>query len=295
MKRKTKNILTKTLTAVLAVGVVAGTAAGAKAIYDYSKEELKVIHPKFEVGGLNAEGKYVEQDNTLYTKEAFKCDDLSIKLDFDNDINYQIFYYDENDDFVRSTEVLDDDFEIKGTDLYSPYARIMVIPQWTDVEATEDKTLEELQVVNWKNISTFVSQLEIKVNKNDINLKEIRTDFINSGVEYEGKYIGYSGEFYTNELLGCTVYEFNILELTRKEINFEIVITYPEVPDDLDMEEGPDKYGPWVFGVVGYGSFDNKKVYKFTTNDKGVYVQEELQLSVNYHLDNKPSVKINFN
>lgn len=171
MKRKTKNILTKVLTGILAVGVVAGTAAGAKALYDYSHSELKTIHPTFNVGGLDNNGEHVDQDTTLYSNE-FLAQGLQIKLDFKNDIKYQVYYYDEDSEFVKATDVMDGNYNIsKDTKIENvefTSARVLIIPQWTNLEATEDKTLEELQVVNWKNKHSFVNQMEIKVNREQV-------------------------------------------------------------------------------------------------------------------------------
>lgn len=168
MKRNKKNILKKVGTAILAVGVVAGLATGAKALYDYSHSELKTIYPGWNIGAINSSGKAVEDETKLYSNE-FLCQGLEIKLDFENDINYQVFYYDDTG-FLDSTEVMEGNYNIVDDEDVMieevTYARVMIIPKWTNVEATEDKTLEELQVVNWKNKHTFSSQLEIKVKRN---------------------------------------------------------------------------------------------------------------------------------
>lgn len=42
-------------------------AAGGKALYDYSKEDLKTIHPTFHVGGLDENGEYVDKEQSLYS------------------------------------------------------------------------------------------------------------------------------------------------------------------------------------------------------------------------------------
>lgn len=166
MKYKTKNLLKKVITGVLAVGVVAGATAGVVSLARHAKEDLREINPTFKVGGLNEQGKYVEREDTLYTKEAFECRGLEISLSFENDINYQVFYYNETGDFVESTEVLDTNYTLDKCDLINcTYARVMIIPQWSNLEATEDKTIEEQKVINWRNKGSFVDQMTIKVLK----------------------------------------------------------------------------------------------------------------------------------
>ena len=223
MKRKIKNILTKILTAVLAVGVVAGTAAGAKALYDYSKEELKVIHPTFNVGGLDSDGEYIKDDTKLYSNE-FKCQGLDIKLDFDSDIKYQIFFYESDGDFIESTEVLEEDYNEESS-IFATHARVMIIPKWTNVEATEDKTLEELKVVNWKNISTFASQLEIKVNKEQVELDDINY------LDPDKSELNKVYNFMNHELVDVDRMNTSMIDITEffdSEDEFEIVIKYPK-------------------------------------------------------------------
>lgn len=177
MKRKTKKMLKGLGVGLLVVGLVAGVATGAKTLIDKSNEEIKTINPRFSVGGLDVEtGKYVEREDTLYTKTAFECFGLEISLTFDNDINYQLFFYEDNGDYLSSTEVLDSKFD-DSIPLTATHARVMIIPQWSNLEATEDKTIDEQKVINWKNKSSFVKQMTIKVAKEQMNEK-VTAEFI---------------------------------------------------------------------------------------------------------------------
>ena len=118
--------LIKRIALVLAgVSALTALAFGVKAIVDYTKNDLKKISPTFEVGNLGADGKFVNDESTLYTKNAFACDGLQIKLDFDNEINYQIFYYDDLDNFVSSTSVMDSSFEDR---VAATHARLVIVP-----------------------------------------------------------------------------------------------------------------------------------------------------------------------
>lgn len=162
MKRKTKKIIKNTLLGVLCLGIVGGAAAGGKALYDYSKEDLKTINPVFHVGGLDANGEYVDTDQSLYS-DMFKCRGLDIELDFENDIKVDIYYYNYDKKFLRNCEY-DKDNDVVSSVFYN-YARIVIQPQWTNVEIPDEKNEEDIKVVKWSNITTFTSQIEIKVSK----------------------------------------------------------------------------------------------------------------------------------
>ena len=162
MKRKTKNTLKTIALAVLGVGAIVG---GASLINNMvgNDEDLKTIHPIFEVGGLDeTTGKYVEDDGTIYTKEAFECQGLEIKLDFDNTIDYQVFYYISDGTYLSSTNVLSGNRDLTIPS-FATHARIEITPNWD--EMGEDYKKDKDQVIKWYEVSKYSSQMEIKVDK----------------------------------------------------------------------------------------------------------------------------------
>lgn len=151
MKYKTKSIMRKIALVLACVAALTALTFIVKAIVDYTKNDLKTINPTFEVGNLGNDGKFVDDKSTLYTKEAFACDGLQIKLDFDNQINYQIFYYDDLDNFIESTAVLADAY---SGGVHDGYARLVIIPMNDD-----DDKISLVERV------TYPNQMTIKVNK----------------------------------------------------------------------------------------------------------------------------------
>lgn len=151
MKYKTKSIIKKVALALAGIVAVSAVGVGVAKLVEYMQDDLKTISPSFDVGNLGADGKYVNDESTLYTKEAFQCDGLQIKLDFDNEIDYQIFFYDDLDNFVESTEVLSAAY---SETVHDGYARIVIMP--TNDEDDKIGLTERL---------TYPGQMTIKVAK----------------------------------------------------------------------------------------------------------------------------------
>ena len=101
MKLK-KNWIIYLIVGLLLLGVVGGGIVGILKLTDTGKLDTKTISStKFSVGGLDSNGKYMNTNTSIYTKEAFECQGLEVSLDFDNEIEYQIYFYDQNNDFVH--------------------------------------------------------------------------------------------------------------------------------------------------------------------------------------------------
>ena len=157
---KNKNMLTKALSIVLVCLTAFGAIMGVSALSNSLSEDTKIINPKFEIGGLdNTTGKYVETEGSIYTKESFECQGLTIKLDFDSQVKYQVFYYDELDEYIgECTAEYDESVELEVPE-NAKFARIKVTPVWgADVK-------EKDRVVKWYNVHKYSTQLEISVLK----------------------------------------------------------------------------------------------------------------------------------
>jgi hypothetical protein len=165
MKFKTKSILKKVALGLAGVTALTAVGFGVKALVDYTKSDLKTITPTFEVGNLGSDGKYVNDDSTLYTKEEFACYGLQVKPDFDSTVNYQVFFYDLSDNFVSSTDMLSEGF-LNDIPLDGVYARIVIEPQD-----------DEDGKISWSEKYTYPNQLTFKVNKN----QDVATRFVAFG------------------------------------------------------------------------------------------------------------------
>lgn len=160
----------KLLAVCLAIITFAGTIFGLVKLGEWIKDDSKKVTSNFEVGGLDSTtGKFIDTDGSIYTKNSFKAKGLEIKLDFDSNINYQVYFYDELGEFVKSSSVYD-----KGHKFYVPAyheVRLLVIPVW-DVNTTSDE-----QKIKWYDVHKYTSQLEIRVDKNQNITKSDFTEY----------------------------------------------------------------------------------------------------------------------
>lgn len=212
-----KGKVKKIVAIVLGLVSVAGAVFGVSALAKYAKEEQKTIHPTFSVGGLTETGVYEETDDTIYTKDSFEAKGLEIKLDFDSNVKYQVFFYDELDKFISCTEVYTESQDISVP--LEARARLEVTPIWG-----ADAPLEK--EIKWYETAKYANQLEIRVDKRQELLER---DFIKYDINEifelnKGKmYNQDSGaldesEQYDTYVYTCDTYEcmyFNITEFYK--------------------------------------------------------------------------------
>lgn len=125
----------------LGVLLLFGAVAGILSLT--GNDRVKVGAGEFSVGGLDPEtGKYVARKDAIYTPDAFSAQGLKVALDFETaDVEYQIFFYDENDRFLSATDVLSENYvEPK---LLPTYARVVIYPSTLD---DEGNVIEDFKV-----------------------------------------------------------------------------------------------------------------------------------------------------
>ncbi len=172
-KRTWKKILSIGLGILLTVGAVFGISA----LISKSEETTKTIKPTYEIGGLTEDGAYSETNESIYS-DAFECQGLSVQLDFDHNISYEIFYYNEYSDFISSTGTLTENYNT--VDNLMPantvFARIEITPN-------EDSS------ISWYEKSKYSKQLTIEVFKDqtDLSNTESLVDLFNVDTENIGK------------------------------------------------------------------------------------------------------------
>ena len=255
MKRKRKRTLKTILLSVLGVGAIVGVASGINTLVEKQDEDLKTIHPLFEVGCLNSEGKYEETEKAIYTKTAFECQGLEVKLDFDNTIDYQVFFYESDGDFISATNVLTDDSEL-DVPILATHARLVVTPNW--LEMGEEYEDSDDRVIKWYETAKYSSQLELKVNKKQYDYEEITLTHLSGPEGFIPSFIYHDGMTWEK----CV------------EIN----------PDIFSFEQIEDEdLGTIVIVCVNYQN------YPYTISANGNYLTEDKKVDIdaNYALGTK--------
>lgn len=88
---KAKFTLVFVLISVLLVGLFATIVT-----LDREVSTQTITASAFDVGGLNAQGKYEEDETSLYMKEFVKVDGLKIELSEDMSVDVTLYLYDED-------------------------------------------------------------------------------------------------------------------------------------------------------------------------------------------------------
>ena len=112
----------------------------------------------FSRGSLNSSGKYVETNQSIYTKEAFGCMGLRIEPDFEFEGTYDVFYYDYNDNLIESKigldTIYDEDYPL------AMMARIAIHPDIPQGENAKEYKIK------WYDVSGIANMFNITVNNN---------------------------------------------------------------------------------------------------------------------------------
>lgn len=155
MRNKTKKTLKGIGLGVLGVATLIGAAA---TINHFKADEdgLVKVHLNYDIGGLDSNGEYEETEESIYTKKAFESQGLKVEVDFDSTINYEVFFYNQYGDFIKSTGVLEKNFD-SDIPLNATHARIEITPQ------------EDEDGVKWYEKSGYANQISVKVNKEQKN------------------------------------------------------------------------------------------------------------------------------
>ena len=153
MKNRTKGIIAT----VAIIALVILVAALAVTLF---RPEMRTIKPGvFSVGGLDENGKFVENNQAIYTEKLIECDGLTIDRDFESTVKYEVFFYDENEAFLESSGSLEGRFTEDEIPEGAEFCRIMIVP-----EIPEDVDADEFKIGIFK-VRGYAKQLIIKVDR----------------------------------------------------------------------------------------------------------------------------------
>lgn len=148
----------RTFLVILALLLCLGAVGGILALSHRDTVEVKAS--AFKIGGLDAGGAYTARKDAIYTPEAFSCQGLKVTPAFDSNVEYQIFFFDEDDRFLEATEVMTGAYTEER--LLPSYARIMIIADDTDADGD---VIEDFKLRSW-DVRKVAGNLDITVDAN---------------------------------------------------------------------------------------------------------------------------------
>lgn len=158
ISKKLKKVLSVALAAFVLLGAIGLIASIA------TNDSKNIGSYDFEIGALSAsDGQFIENKTAVYTKNAIECQGLEIKPDFDSDVTYQIFWYNEDEVFFGCTEKTSKPYTIfKGPiPELAKYCRIVIFPSQLDEDGRKIKDFK----VSIFDVGEIVNNLDITVSK----------------------------------------------------------------------------------------------------------------------------------
>lgn len=234
---KTKKLFKNVSLALLGIGAIGVVGYGGRKLVQHITNDTKSLNLIYDIGALGTDGKYVNDESRIYTKEKFACEGLKAVLDFDSEINYQLFYYDILDNFVSSSNILTSGYS-KESPIHGAYARVVITP-----------TNDEDGKISFMEKYKYGNQLNVSVNKNaekdiknkyismgnvlfDVTSKFSDVTFVKGKFNYESNVIetNFDGWRYTSDTI-YDVSNFNKVKIDRTnltDLGFVQVIEYDE-------------------------------------------------------------------
>ena len=147
-----RNLVTILLCLVVVGGIVGGVVA-----FTRNTEKIDDVltyksigWTSYKIGGLDTNGNYLSTDKSIFTKKVFECQGLNVTPVFDNEVAYQIYFYDSTNKFVHTTGRLTGTFIQDSVPFVAKYARIVITPK-------DDNKVTIFELVK------YAKQLEVKV------------------------------------------------------------------------------------------------------------------------------------
>ena len=144
-----KWIITFVLIAMLSVAVI---FAFVKIDKNEKTKTLGTNSFTYAIGLLDAEGEYEQGTSSIYMKDYYSVDGLTVELKDKATVTYKLFFYDEDKEFIDMTSDLSLSYDSSSTPATAEYFRIMITPT-NDAE------------VSFFEIDDYAEQLTVSINK----------------------------------------------------------------------------------------------------------------------------------
>ena len=155
MKKFLNSGVGKFLSGILLIGMVLGVGTFIVSLFNNTDvvEDYEEINVKFEIGGLDELGSYLDTEGSIYTKEIIEVTDLFVEIEFDTNVSYQLFFYDEDGELIRSTDILTKNSSYTADENDVLRVRDVVTP-------LNDESINFLEVYGYANQLTFKTSVQ---------------------------------------------------------------------------------------------------------------------------------------
>lgn len=170
----------KVCLSAVAIVLVLASVGGVAALF--GKQTKTISATSWVVGNLDSQGKFVEDTQTLVSKDLIPCEGISIEKTFKGECDYEIYYYDVNDHFMAKVTPRDDLYSEDYPGAVS--CRIVISP-----ECPVDEKISEFKISFWE-VTKFAKNIKVTVDKEQPKYSTVRqlwnsvkdVDTIESGV-----------------------------------------------------------------------------------------------------------------
>ena len=124
-KKKWTSVIAGVLVAIVAIGSMAGL------ISLLDKDTRTLGGTLYAVGGVDWEtGEFIETDRSIYTKDLFECEGLTVEPDFEAKGTFRVFYYDADEQYLGASAVMNanEGSYSRSEFPYAKYARLVITP-----------------------------------------------------------------------------------------------------------------------------------------------------------------------
>ena len=193
-----KSLLRNIILGILIVVTVGAAVGGVVALsrntdkIDEALTYKSIGWTKYSIGGLASNGAYMSTDQSIYTEKAFECQGLNVTPIFDSEVSYQIYFYDQNNEFVHTTGRLTGTFVQDSVPFFAKYARIVITPNDDNKVTIFEKR-------------GYAKQLEVKVYREQ-GFKNYTENLFSYAIE--GKLLNGSNELVDSDVAGAGVSEY---------------------------------------------------------------------------------------
>ena len=160
MARRRKIGLKNLAAGALAIMMVAGAIAGIVALT--GKDFSTVSDFSFTVGALNANGRFVEFNQSIVS-DYFECQGLTIEPTDSASGTFQVFYYNEDKEFVGDSAIYTSRDGVYKADYFAMfrYARVVITPDAPIINGAEDDAFR----IRFYEVSKYARGWDIRVDK----------------------------------------------------------------------------------------------------------------------------------